>query len=146
MGGLYLMGAVIYAARVPERWRPGMFCYAFHSHNIFHFLVRAALRHTAQHCAALRLCYQARVQHHPALWVTSARRTYRNHTQDHTHTHATLRRSSGGVYCTLHSRAPHECDAPYPTWRLAVVAGGGRGVRALQGMPRASLLARCAEL
>ena len=46
MGGIYVLGAVIYAAQVPERWRPGAFDIAFHSHQIFHVaVVIAALIH-----------------------------------------------------------------------------------------------------
>mmetsp|Transcript_12398 Transcript_12398/g.34813 ORF Transcript_12398/g.34813 Transcript_12398/m.34813 type:complete len:326 (-) Transcript_12398:222-1199(-) len=39
MGAVYLMGAGIYASRVPERWKPGSFDLAFHSHNVFHLCV-----------------------------------------------------------------------------------------------------------
>ncbi|BBN18145.1 adiponectin receptor [Marchantia polymorpha subsp. ruderalis] len=46
MGGLYGLGAVIYATRVPERWKPGHFDIAGHSHQLFHILVVAgALTH-----------------------------------------------------------------------------------------------------
>ncbi|GLC48766.1 hypothetical protein PLESTB_000145700 [Pleodorina starrii] len=46
MGALYLLGAVIYATRVPERWLPGRFDVWFHGHQIFHVLiVLAALVH-----------------------------------------------------------------------------------------------------
>ncbi|KAI2411364.1 hypothetical protein LOY90_002187, partial [Ophidiomyces ophidiicola] len=38
-GSLYILGAVIYAARVPERLRPGKFDIVGHSHQIFHVLV-----------------------------------------------------------------------------------------------------------
>ncbi|KAK9741961.1 hypothetical protein RND81_03G139800 [Saponaria officinalis] len=41
MGFLYGIGAWIYAARVPERWRPGKFDIAGHSHQLFHVLVVA---------------------------------------------------------------------------------------------------------
>ncbi|CAM8985713.1 unnamed protein product [Rhodiola kirilowii] len=41
MGALYGLGALIYAARVPERWRPGKFDIAGHSHQLFHVLVVA---------------------------------------------------------------------------------------------------------
>ncbi len=48
MGGLYLLGAVFYVQRVPERWYPGVFDIWFHSHQIFHCLVlTAALVHFA---------------------------------------------------------------------------------------------------
>ncbi len=39
MGFLYLLGAFLYAKRIPERYFPGAFDYALHSHNCFHFLV-----------------------------------------------------------------------------------------------------------
>ena len=39
-------GAALYAARIPERWRPGAFDLAFNSHQIFHCaVVLAALLH-----------------------------------------------------------------------------------------------------
>ncbi|KAL2522469.1 Heptahelical transmembrane protein 4 [Forsythia ovata] len=41
MGALYGIGALVYAKRVPERWRPGKFDIAGHSHQLFHILVVA---------------------------------------------------------------------------------------------------------
>ncbi|KAF8463008.1 hemolysin-III related-domain-containing protein [Kalaharituber pfeilii] len=41
-GGLYILGALIYAARVPERWAPGRFDLFGASHQVFHVLVLAA--------------------------------------------------------------------------------------------------------
>lgn len=41
MGALYGLGALFYATRVPERWLPGKFDIAGHSHQIFHILVVA---------------------------------------------------------------------------------------------------------
>ncbi|GLI73289.1 hypothetical protein PoHVEF18_001504 [Penicillium ochrochloron] len=41
-GFLYILGASIYAARVPERLRPGQFDLFGHSHQIFHVLVVCA--------------------------------------------------------------------------------------------------------
>ncbi|PKU86597.1 heptahelical transmembrane protein 4-like [Dendrobium catenatum] len=41
MGMFYLVGVVVYAARVPERWLPGKFDLAGHSHQLFHVLVVA---------------------------------------------------------------------------------------------------------
>ena len=38
-GALYILGAVIYAARVPEKWSPGKFDIWGSSHQIFHVLV-----------------------------------------------------------------------------------------------------------
>ena len=46
MGVLYGLGAMFYASRIPERWLPGKFDIAGHSHQIFHILVIAgALTH-----------------------------------------------------------------------------------------------------
>ncbi|CAI5508931.1 unnamed protein product [Closterium sp. Naga37s-1] len=42
MGALYGIGALFYATRIPERWLPGKFDIAGHSHQIFHVLVIAA--------------------------------------------------------------------------------------------------------
>lgn len=42
MGVLYGIGALVYALRVPERWMPGRFDIAGHSHQLFHVLVVAA--------------------------------------------------------------------------------------------------------
>lgn len=39
MGLLYIIGAVLYALRVPERWFPGKCDIWFHSHQIFHLFV-----------------------------------------------------------------------------------------------------------
>lgn len=39
MGAIYLLGAGVYAMRVPERWKPGAFDIAFHSHQLFHVAV-----------------------------------------------------------------------------------------------------------
>ncbi|KAK9490600.1 hemolysin-III related-domain-containing protein [Lipomyces doorenjongii] len=41
-GALYIGGAAIYAARIPERWRPGHFDLFGSSHQIFHMFVLAA--------------------------------------------------------------------------------------------------------
>ncbi|XP_068657482.1 heptahelical transmembrane protein 4-like isoform X2 [Aristolochia californica] len=41
MGTLYGLGALVYATRIPERWMPGMFDIAGHSHQLFHILVVA---------------------------------------------------------------------------------------------------------
>ncbi|XP_055848557.1 adiponectin receptor protein isoform X2 [Episyrphus balteatus] len=42
MGLLYIIGALLYALRVPERWFPGKFDIWFQSHQLFHILVIAA--------------------------------------------------------------------------------------------------------
>lgn len=41
MGVLYGIGALVYATRIPERWMPGKFDIAGHSHQLFHVLVVA---------------------------------------------------------------------------------------------------------
>ncbi|XP_021837443.1 heptahelical transmembrane protein 4 [Spinacia oleracea] len=41
MGMFYALGALVYATRVPERWMPGKFDIAGHSHQLFHILVVA---------------------------------------------------------------------------------------------------------
>ncbi|XP_021750172.1 heptahelical transmembrane protein 2-like [Chenopodium quinoa] len=48
MGILYAIGVWFYVNRVPERWKPGFFDLAGHSHQIFHvFVVGGALTHSA---------------------------------------------------------------------------------------------------
>ncbi|XP_059635934.1 heptahelical transmembrane protein 3-like [Cornus florida] len=48
MAILYAVGAGFYISRVPERWKPGAFDIAGHSHQIFHvFVVAGALAHCA---------------------------------------------------------------------------------------------------
>ena len=42
-GFLYILGATIYAVRVPERLRPGQFDVLGSSHQIFHVLVLMAV-------------------------------------------------------------------------------------------------------
>ncbi|KAI0366813.1 HlyIII-domain-containing protein [Pilatotrama ljubarskyi] len=47
-GAMYLVGALLYANRIPERFSPGTFDYFLASHQIFHFfVVAAALAHYA---------------------------------------------------------------------------------------------------
>uniref|UniRef100_A0A0D6R5D5 Uncharacterized protein n=1 Tax=Araucaria cunninghamii TaxID=56994 RepID=A0A0D6R5D5_ARACU len=41
MGCFYVLGALVYATRIPERWKPGKFDIAGHSHQLFHVLVIA---------------------------------------------------------------------------------------------------------
>ncbi|KAJ7557664.1 hypothetical protein O6H91_04G005100 [Diphasiastrum complanatum] len=41
MALFYISGVLIYVTRIPERWRPGLFDIAGHSHQIFHLLVIA---------------------------------------------------------------------------------------------------------
>lgn len=38
-GAFYILGAIFYAARIPEKFSPGRFDIFFHSHQIFHILV-----------------------------------------------------------------------------------------------------------
>lgn len=46
MGLAYAIGAGFYVSRVPERWWPGVFDIAGHSHQIFHvFVIMGALAH-----------------------------------------------------------------------------------------------------
>lgn len=42
MGALYILGAVVYAMRIPEKWFPGKCDIWFQSHQIFHVLVLIA--------------------------------------------------------------------------------------------------------
>ncbi|WOL03957.1 heptahelical transmembrane protein 4-like [Canna indica] len=41
MGVFYGLGVIVYATRIPERWMPGKFDLAGHSHQLFHVLVIA---------------------------------------------------------------------------------------------------------
>ncbi|XP_020590018.1 heptahelical transmembrane protein ADIPOR1 [Phalaenopsis equestris] len=46
MAAFYLVGTGFYVSRVPERWRPGKFDMAGHSHQIFHvFVLAGAMAH-----------------------------------------------------------------------------------------------------
>jgi adiponectin receptor len=51
MGAIYIGGAVIYATRVPERFKPGAFDVAFHSHQLFHVcvVIAAMIHYKASH-------------------------------------------------------------------------------------------------
>lgn len=53
-GALYVVGAGLYAARVPERFRPGRFDIVGASHQIFHVLILAA---AASHYVSIRKAY-----------------------------------------------------------------------------------------
>ena len=57
MGFLYLLGAFLYAKRIPERFMPGAFDYALHSHNLFHLLVVAAA-YTHVHASLILLAWR----------------------------------------------------------------------------------------
>ena len=53
---------MVYATRIPERWKPGAFDLMFHSHQLFHIavivaaLVRPLLMHS-QHIHTAAWCY-----------------------------------------------------------------------------------------
>lgn len=52
----YLIGASFYVSRIPERWKPGWFDLAGHSHQIFHvFVIMGALAHYGAAQIFLRL-------------------------------------------------------------------------------------------
>lgn len=53
-GALYVVGALLYAARIPERFAPGRFDLFGASHQIFHVLILAA---AAAHYVSLRRAY-----------------------------------------------------------------------------------------
>ncbi|KAK9462119.1 hemolysin-III related-domain-containing protein [Lipomyces oligophaga] len=60
-GGLYITGAAIYAARVPERFKPGSFDLLGSSHQIFHlFVVAAAVCHLKGIINAYNFCHASR--------------------------------------------------------------------------------------
>ena len=58
-GALYILGAALYAARVPERVWPGQFDLFLSSHQIFHILVIAA---AVAHLRGLILAFNAKHQ------------------------------------------------------------------------------------
>ena len=47
---VYVLGAVVYAARIPEKYLPGWFDYFGGSHNLWHFAVLGGI---AFHYAAM---------------------------------------------------------------------------------------------
>lgn len=51
MGVIYIGGAALYATRVPERFKPGAFDMAFHSHQLFHVcvVIAAVVHYKASH-------------------------------------------------------------------------------------------------
>jgi len=60
MGSLYVLGAIVYASRIPERWFPGKCDIWGHSHQLFHLLVIAAAfvhYHGISEMAMHRLAY-----------------------------------------------------------------------------------------
>ncbi len=56
-GALYILGAALYAARVPERVWPGKFDLFLSSHQIFHVLVIVA---AAVHLKGLMIAFHAK--------------------------------------------------------------------------------------
>lgn len=38
-GAIYIIGAIIFVAKYPEKWKPGAFDFCGASHQIFHFCV-----------------------------------------------------------------------------------------------------------
>ncbi|KAL2465560.1 Heptahelical transmembrane protein 1 [Abeliophyllum distichum] len=56
----YLIGTMFYVSRIPERWKPGWFDLAGHSHQIFHvFVIMGALAHYG--AAQIFLRYRSRM-------------------------------------------------------------------------------------
>ena len=51
---VYLTGALLYAAKLPERWRPGWFNYIGGSHNIWHLAVLGGILY---HYVAMQTCF-----------------------------------------------------------------------------------------
>ncbi|EMC92723.1 hypothetical protein BAUCODRAFT_37623 [Baudoinia panamericana UAMH 10762] len=64
-GVLYIAGAVIYAARIPERFKPGAFDLFGHSHQIFHVLVLLA---AATHLVGLLKAFDYEHSHRSGLF------------------------------------------------------------------------------
>nr|XP_043624300.1 heptahelical transmembrane protein 1-like isoform X2 [Erigeron canadensis] len=59
----YLIGTLFYVTRIPERWKPGWFDLAGHSHQIFHcFVIMGALSHYAAAVVFLESWGQAACQ------------------------------------------------------------------------------------
>ncbi|KAK9381813.1 hemolysin-III related-domain-containing protein [Kockiozyma suomiensis] len=60
-GALYITGAAIYAARIPERFKPGKFDLIGSSHQIFHmFVLAAAVSHLIGIIKAYKFCHGER--------------------------------------------------------------------------------------
>ncbi|KAK9130296.1 hypothetical protein Sjap_010783 [Stephania japonica] len=66
MAVFYATGAAVYVSRIPERWKPGAFDIAGHSHQIFHVLVVAG---ALSHCASTLVIMDWRL-HHPVCETT----------------------------------------------------------------------------
>lgn len=72
MGISYGIGAGVYVSRVPERWNPGAFDLAGHSHQIFHVLVLVG---ALVHYAAIYILLEwrdAQSYHHHAFAASDA--------------------------------------------------------------------------
>uniref|UniRef100_A0AC35TP60 HlyIII-domain-containing protein n=1 Tax=Rhabditophanes sp. KR3021 TaxID=114890 RepID=A0AC35TP60_9BILA len=77
MGSLYVIGAVQYSFRFPERCFQGKFDYLFHSHQFFHiFVVAAAFIHFHGICRVAMIqmesgsCQEQVIESGKTLWVT----------------------------------------------------------------------------
>uniref|UniRef100_A0A0K0DTD2 ADIPOR-like receptor IZH1 n=1 Tax=Strongyloides stercoralis TaxID=6248 RepID=A0A0K0DTD2_STRER len=75
MGSLYVIGALQYALRIPERFFMGKFDYLFHSHQFFHiFVVLAAFIHfygisrVAVHKISSGSCEEQEIESGVTLW------------------------------------------------------------------------------
>ncbi|KAK9169326.1 hypothetical protein Syun_001466 [Stephania yunnanensis] len=66
MAVFYATGAAVYVSRIPERWKPGAFDIAGHSHQIFHVLIVAG---ALSHCASILVVMDWRL-HHPVCETT----------------------------------------------------------------------------
>ncbi|XP_071711408.1 heptahelical transmembrane protein 2 [Rutidosis leptorrhynchoides] len=71
MAVFYSIGAMFYVKRIPERWKPGAFDIAGHSHQIFHvFVVGGALAHAAATLVIMNLWQNLPAQCVPgAAWI-----------------------------------------------------------------------------
>jgi adiponectin receptor len=67
-GALYIVGAGLYAARVPERIWPGHFDLFLASHQIFHFLVVAAV--ITHLCGLVKAFHSKHTSAHASIKVT----------------------------------------------------------------------------
>ena len=86
-GVLYIIGAAIYALRIPERFAPGKFDILGASHQIFHFFVlAAAVTHFIGLCVAYEYWHKQALEIGPGgdvcqrspyvddqIWATSSR-------------------------------------------------------------------------
>jgi len=62
-GVLYIVGATIYALRIPERFAPGKFDFFGSSHQIFHgFVLAAAVTHFIGLCIAYEYWHERAIK------------------------------------------------------------------------------------